>query len=145
MADSSGTHLWLVLMKAHRSMARHAQRSIAAHDIGLSDFGILEALLHKGPMLVNEIGRRIQLTSGSITSAVDRLEARGLIERSADAGDRRAKKVSLTRSGRALITRIFDKHKADLDTAGEGLTRAERETLIALLKKLGTTADASSV
>jgi hypothetical protein len=58
MADSSGTHLWLVLMKAHRSMARHAQRSIAAHDIGLSDFGILEALLHKGPMLVNEIGRR---------------------------------------------------------------------------------------
>jgi len=145
MADSSGTHLWLVLMKAHRSMARHAQRSIAAHDIGLSDFGILEALLHKGPMLVNEIGRRIQLTSGSITTAVDRLEARGLIERSADAGDRRAKKVSLTRSGHALIRRIFDKHKADLDAAADGLTRAERETLVALLKKLGTTADASSV
>jgi hypothetical protein len=44
-------------MKAHRSMARHAQRSIGAHDIGFSDFTILEALLHKGPMLVNEIGR----------------------------------------------------------------------------------------
>jgi hypothetical protein len=58
MADSSGTHLWLVLMRAHRSMARHAQRSIAAHDIGFSDSTILEALLHKGPMLVNEIGRR---------------------------------------------------------------------------------------
>jgi len=145
MADSSGTHLWLVLMKAYRSMAGHAQRSIAAHDIGLSDFAILEALLHKGPMLVNEIGRRIQLTSGSITTAIDRLEARGLVERSADAGDRRVKKVALTRSGRALITRIFDKHKADLDDAADGLTRAERETLIALLKKLGMTADASSV
>ncbi len=145
MADSSGTHLWLVLMKAHRSMARHAQRSIAADDIGLSDFGILEALLNKGPMLVNEIGRRIQLTSGSITTAIDRLEARGLVERSADAGDRRVKQVALTRSGRALITRIFDKHRADLDAAADGLTRAERETLIALLKKLGMTADASSV
>ena len=100
---------------------------------------------HKGPMLVNEIGRRIQLTSGSITTAIDRLEARGLVERSADAGDRRVKKVALTRSGRALITRIFDKHKADLDDAADGLTRAERETLIALLKKLGMTADASSV
>ena len=144
MADSSGTHLWLVLMKAHRSVARHAQRSIAAHDIGLSDFGILEALLHKGPMLVNEIGRRIQLTSGSITTAVDRLEARGLVERSADPGDRRVKKVALTRSGRALITRIFDKHKADLAAAADGLTRAERETLIALLKKLGMTAEASA-
>ncbi len=144
MADSSGTHLWLVLMKAHRSMARRAQRSIAAHAIGVSDFGILEALLHKGSMLVNEIGRRIELTSGSITSAIDRLEGRGLVERSAAAAGRRAKAVSLTRSGRALIRRIFDRHKADLDAAAEGLTRGERETLIALLKKLGRTADVSA-
>ena len=142
MADSSGTHLWLVLMKAHRTLARHAQRSIAAHGIGFSDFTILEALLHKGAMLVNEIGRRIELTSGSITTAVDRLEEQGLVERSADADDRRAKRVSLTRAGRALITRIFDGHKAHLDTAAGGLTRAERETLIALLKKLGATAQA---
>jgi MarR family transcriptional regulator, 2-MHQ and catechol-resistance regulon repressor len=140
MADSSGTHLWLVLMKAHRTMARHAQRSIAAHDIGFSDFTILEALLHKGPMLVNEIGRLIQLTSGSITTAVDRLEERGLVERSADADDRRAKNVSLTRGGRALITRVFDAHKAALDAAAAGLTRGEREMLITLLKKLGMTA-----
>jgi MarR family transcriptional regulator, 2-MHQ and catechol-resistance regulon repressor len=69
MGDSSGTHLYLVLMKAYRTMARHAHRSIAAHDLGFSDFTILEALLHKGPMLVNEIGRRIELTSGSITTA----------------------------------------------------------------------------
>src|SRR2546428_6295154 len=142
MADSSGTHLWLVLMKAYRSMARHAQRSIAAHDIGLSDFAILEALLHKGPMLVNEIGRRIDLTSGSLTTADDRLETRGPVERSADANDRRAKQVSLTRAGRALITRIFDRHKTVVDAAADGLTRAERETLIALLKKLGLGAQA---
>src|SRR5437868_13329656 len=107
MADSSGTHLWLVLMKAYRSMARHAQRSIAAHDLGFSDFTILEALLHKGPMLVNEIGRRIELTSGSITTAVDRLEARGLAQRSADADDRRARQLSLSRGRRALIPRMF--------------------------------------
>src|SRR5207253_9550195 len=105
---------------------------------------ILAALLDKGPMLVNGIGRRSQLTSGSITTAIDRLDARGLVERSADAGDRRVKKVALTRSGRALITRIFDKHKADLDDAADGLTRAERETLLALLKKLGMTAHAAS-
>src|SRR5438552_18090436 len=108
-------------MKAHRTMARHAHRSIAAHDLGFSDFTILEVLLHKGPMLVNEIGRRIHLTSGSITTAIDRLEQRELVERAADAADRRAKQVSLTRSGRALITRIFEKHKAALDAAAEGL------------------------
>jgi MarR family 2-MHQ and catechol resistance regulon transcriptional repressor len=96
-------------------------------------------------MLINEIGRRIELTSGSITTAIDRLEARGLVERAADAEDRRAKQVALTRSGRALITRIFEQHKADLDAVAAGLTRADRETLIALLKKLGMTTDASSV
>jgi MarR family transcriptional regulator, 2-MHQ and catechol-resistance regulon repressor len=142
MVGSSGTHLYLVLMKAHRTMARHAHRSIAAHDLGFSDFTILEALLHKGPMLVNEIGRRIELTSGSITTAVDRLEARGLVGRSADADDRRARQVSLTRSGRALITRIFARHSSVLDAAADGLSRTERETLIALLKKLGLSAQA---
>jgi MarR family 2-MHQ and catechol resistance regulon transcriptional repressor len=142
MSDSSGTHLWLVLMKAHRSLARHAQRSIAGHEIGFSDFTILEALLHKGSMQVNEIGRRINLTSGSITTAIDRLEERGLVERSADAADRRAKRVSLTRAGRALITKMFEHHRENLDAAADGLTRTERATLIALLKKVGLTAQA---
>src|SRR5947208_7519360 len=105
MADSSGTHLYLVLMKAHRTMARHAHRSIAAHDLGFSDFTILEALLHKGPMLVNEIGRRIELTSGSITTAVDRLEARGLVERSADTDDRSEEHTSELQSPDHLVCR----------------------------------------
>ena len=145
MAAGSRTHLWLVLMKAYRSLMRHAQRSSAAHGMGLSDFCILEALLHQPRMLINEIGRRIELTSGSVTSAIDRLEARGLVARSSHAADRRAKKVTLTRSGRALITRIFDQHQADLDDVIDGLTRADRRKLVALLEKLGRTADVSFV
>lgn len=141
-ADSSGTHLWLVLMKAHRSLARHAQRSMAAHDLVLSEFAILEALLHKGPQLVSELGRRISLTSGAITTAIDRLEARALVVRGADRADRRARVVSLTPGGRALITKVFAQHKAAMDAAGAGLTRAEREVVIGLLKKLGMAAEA---
>ncbi|MFL5306426.1 MAG: MarR family winged helix-turn-helix transcriptional regulator [Polyangia bacterium] len=141
MANSSGAHLWLVLMKAHRTLARHAQLSIAAHEIGLSDFAILEALLHKGPLLVSELGRIAQLTSGAITTAVDRLASQQLVERSSDASDRRARVVTLTREGRALITKIFDQHSARLDAASDGLTAAERQTLINLLKKLGKTAE----
>ncbi|RYE90513.1 MAG: MarR family transcriptional regulator, partial [Myxococcales bacterium] len=83
-------------MKAHRAMERHARRSIEAASVGLSDFATLELLLHKGPQPVNEIGRRIHLTSGSITSAVDRLEKRGLVARGADPDDRRARIVRLT-------------------------------------------------
>src|SRR5437868_7206555 len=82
-ADVSGTHLWLVMMKAFRTLERLATRSIESAEVGLSDFAVLEILLHKGPQPVNEIGRRIELTGGAITTAVDRLESRRLVTREA--------------------------------------------------------------
>jgi MarR family 2-MHQ and catechol resistance regulon transcriptional repressor len=139
--DPSGTHVWLVLMKSYRSLARHARRSVESVPMGLSEFATLELLLHKGPQPVNEIGRTIELTSGSITSAVDRLEERGLVERGADPGDRRARIVRLTSKGKAVITDVFQSHKAAMDHAAAGLSKTERTALIELLKKLGTSAD----
>jgi MarR family 2-MHQ and catechol resistance regulon transcriptional repressor len=129
-------------MKAYRSVGRHAALSLEAAGIGLSEFTILEALLNKGPLLVNDIGRRISLTSGSITTAIDRLEKRGLVKRGTDERDRRARLVSLTPAGRSLITRTFAGHKKIMDNAADTLTKAERKTLISLLKKLGLGADA---
>ena len=139
--DSSGVHVWLVLMKAHWSMVRHAERSIASLDMCISDFAVLEVLLHKGPQSVGEIGRRVDLTSGSITTAIDRLEQRGLVARAAHASDRRARVVHLTPDGKARITKVFATHKGAMDRAANGLSKSERAKLIDLLKKLGTTAD----
>ena len=139
--DSSGVHLWLLLMKAHRSMVRHAERSIVSLDMCISDFGVLEVLLHKGPQSVSEIGRRVNLTSGSITTAIDRLEQRGLVARAADASDRRARVVHLTRDGKSRITQEFARHEDAMDRAAQGLSKAERGTLIELARKLGTTAE----
>src|SRR5438034_4847118 len=104
--DTSGTHLWLVMLKAHRTLQRLATRSIESVEGGLSDFAVLEMLLHKGPQPVNEIGRRIELTSGAITTAVDRLESRGLVTREAHATDRRARIVRLTPAGKQQAARI---------------------------------------
>jgi MarR family 2-MHQ and catechol resistance regulon transcriptional repressor len=139
--DSSGVRVWLVLMKAHRSMVRHAAGSIVSLDMCISDFAVLEVLLHKGPQSVGEIGRRVDLTSGSITTAIDRLEQRGLVARAAHASDRRARVVDLTPDGKARITDVFATHQAAMDRAAHGLSKAERGTLIELLKKLGTTAE----
>jgi len=140
-ADVSGTHVWLVMMKAHRSLQRVAIRSIESVEGGLSDFAVMEMLLHKGPQPVNEIGRRIELTSGAITTAVDRLETRGLVTREAHPIDRRARIVRLTRAGKEQAAKIFSVHKAAMDRAASGLSKTERATIIALLKKLGATAD----
>jgi MarR family 2-MHQ and catechol resistance regulon transcriptional repressor len=96
-----------------------------------SDFAVLEALLHKGPLPVNEIGKKVLLTSGSITVAVDRLEKKGLVERRAHGTDRRARIVHLTKEGRKQITRVYGEHAADMENLHpSSLTKAERKTLI---------------
>ena len=140
-ADVSGTHLWLVMMKAHRALERVAIRSIESRGVGISDFGVLELLLHKGPQPVNEIGRRIGLTSGAITTAVDRLEARELVAREAHPTDRRARIVRLTPEGEEQAAKLFGGHKRAMDFAASRLSDAERAHLIELLKKLGVSAE----
>ena len=138
LSGGSGVHVFLVLWKATRAVQAYAEKSITDLEIGGSDFGVLEALLHKGPLPVNEIGRKVLLTSGSITVAVDRLETKGLAERRAHGTDRRAKIVHLTKEGRKVITRVYANHAADMERlASASLTRAERKTLIRLLKKIG--------
>src|SRR5213080_5575180 len=138
LSGGSGVHVFLVLWKAARAVESYAEKSITDLEMCGSDFAVLEALLHKGPLPVNEIGKKILLTSGSITVAVDRLEQKGLVERRAHGTDRRARIVHLTKSGRKLIARAYADHAADMERlASASLTRAERETLIRLLKKIG--------
>ena len=133
----SATHLWLILWKAYESVSEHASRHIRGLGIGESDFAVLEALLHKGPLPVNTIGGLVHLTSGSITAAVDRMEAKGLVERQNDPSDRRARIVHLTDAGRKLISCAFADHEAAMEKACAGLTPQERTQAAALLKKLG--------
>jgi MarR family transcriptional regulator, 2-MHQ and catechol-resistance regulon repressor len=138
LSGGSGVHLWLVLWKASRAAQAYAEKSITGLEMCGSDFAVLEALLHKGPLPVNEIGKKILLTSGSITVAVDRLEQKELVERRAHGTDRRARVVHLTREGSKLIKRAYGQHATDLERlASASLTANERATLIRLLKKIG--------
>jgi MarR family 2-MHQ and catechol resistance regulon transcriptional repressor len=135
--DASGVHVWLVLWKATHSLEAHARRSIEALDLCMSDFAVLEVLLHKGPLPVNVIGRKVLLTSGSITTAVDRLEKQQLVERRDHPEDRRARVVHLTAGGKKLIQKAFANHELDMEQAASALGIPERKTLLRLLKRLG--------
>jgi MarR family 2-MHQ and catechol resistance regulon transcriptional repressor len=138
LTGGSGVHVFLVLWKAARAVQAYAEKSVSELEMCGSDFAVLEALLHKGPLPVNEIGKKVLLTSGSITVAVDRLETRGLVERRAHGTDRRTRIVHLTKAGRKLITRVYADHAADMERlASASLTRDERKTLIRLLKEIG--------
>jgi MarR family 2-MHQ and catechol resistance regulon transcriptional repressor len=135
--DTSGLHVWLVLWKAYESVRAHADRQIRASGIGYSDFAVLEVLLHKGPTPVNTIGQKVHLTSGSITAAVDRLVAKGLVTRCNQPEDRRTRMVHLTDAGRRLVEGAFREHQAAMERVTGGLNKAERAQAIELLKKLG--------
>jgi MarR family 2-MHQ and catechol resistance regulon transcriptional repressor len=138
LTGGTGVHVFLVLWKAARAVEAYAEKSITDLEMCGSDFAVLEALLHKGPLPVNEIGKKILLTSGSITVAIDRLEKKGLVERRAHGTDRRARIVHLTTEGKKLSTRIYGDHARDMERlAAESLTKADRKTLIRLLKKIG--------
>src|SRR5271165_4699658 len=139
--DISGAHLWLILMKAYRALSQVDARSIAAFGLGISDFAVLEVLLHKGPLPVNTIGRQVMLTSGSISTAIDRLEEKRFVLRQACPDDRRVTYVTLTTAGRTLIRRIFKVHANRLEVLFEPLSSAERSTLATLLKQLGKHAE----
>src|SRR6201991_4984789 len=115
LTGGSGVHVFLVLWKAARAVEAYAGKSVSGLEMCGSDFAVLEALLHKGPLPVNEIGKKVLLTSGSITTAVDRLEQKGLVERRAHDTDRRARIVHLTKEGRTLITRTYARHAEDME------------------------------
>jgi MarR family transcriptional regulator, 2-MHQ and catechol-resistance regulon repressor len=135
--DASATRVWLILWKAARAIERNALNSVSAMGLGLSDFAVLEVLLHKGPLPVNAIGKKILLTSGSTTTAIDRLESRGLVRRSQHPDDLRTRIVHLTKSGKRLIDNAFRRHALDLEETVAVLSAGERIELVRLLKKAG--------
>ena len=135
-------HAWLVMMKAMRALTRYAAAGIEETGLGLSDFGVLEILLHKGPLPVNTIGPIVNLTPGSISIAVDRLVAKGLVSRVESVEDRRVRIVALTPRGKDLIVRAFRKHAGQMKRVFAELSPEELRALEVALKKVGKRADA---
>ncbi len=135
-------HVWLVMMKAMRSLTRYASAGIEETGLGLSDFGVLEVLLHKGPLPVNTIGPIVDLTPGSISIAVDRLVAKGLVSRVESAEDRRVRIVALTPHGKDLIVSAFRKHSRQMKRVFSELSHEELRGLEVALKKVGKQAAA---
>jgi MarR family 2-MHQ and catechol resistance regulon transcriptional repressor len=136
-ATQRALKLWVVLARATSTVERQARDEVARHDLTLAEFGVLEALYHKGPMLAGEVQRRILVSSGGITWLVDRLVARGLVERRPCPEDRRANYVALTPAGTDFIRRVFPEHAAMITDVMEVLSAREQETMTRLLRKLG--------
>lgn len=131
-------------LDAYIKLSRAAEtvsHTINAHlqECGLttSQFGVLEALYHVGPLPVGKVGEKILKTSGNMTMVVDNLEKRGLVARARRGDDRRSIELHLTETGRSLVADILPGHVRGVVRAFDGLTPVEQETLAELCRKLG--------
>jgi MarR family transcriptional regulator, 2-MHQ and catechol-resistance regulon repressor len=129
--------LFVVLSRASHAVAMRAQRDVEARGLSLTDFAVMEALYNRGPLPLGEIGHRVLRQSGSITYAVDKLEARGWVRRQPSNEDQRVTFAELTCEGRALMDQVFPGHAEMIREMMAVLTTEEQEITIALLKRLG--------
>lgn len=144
--NTQGDHLFLVHYKASKAIEVYDNRSVKQLGFGsLSDFALLEYLKTKGPQPVNAIGRSMMLTSGSMTTAIDRAEKKGDVTRSRDPDDQRIVIVSLTETGRNRIQDAYEIHATDLDRLFSIFTHDEKLEFIRLMKKIGKSAEAMNL
>jgi MarR family transcriptional regulator, 2-MHQ and catechol-resistance regulon repressor len=128
--------LWIAIAHCYRAMSSLIERSFQGSGLSLTDFMLLEGLLHKGSMTITEVQASALLATGSMTAAVDRLESKGLIVRTLSKSDRRARVLQLTGEGKAVITLAYEEHSRDLKRWMSALLADERASTFANLRKL---------
>ena len=128
---------YVKLMRAAESVTIRTYRHLADVGLTISQFGVLEAIYHLGPLSQRDIGKKILRSSGNITMVVDNLEKRGLVKRERCQEDRRFLTAHLTKDGHKLISEIFPQHAAVIVEEMNALTESEQEELGGLCRKLG--------
>jgi MarR family transcriptional regulator, 2-MHQ and catechol-resistance regulon repressor len=131
---------YVKLLRAGRAVLARVEPRLAQAGLTPTQLGVLEAILHKGPLTQRDLGRKVLTSAGNMTDVVDKLEARGLVRRTRSPRDRRIAVVALTQTGEALIQGLFPRHARDIAAAMSGLSGTELRTLGALLRKLGRAA-----
>ncbi len=130
---------YVKLLRATDTVDAVVMSQLDAARLTPSQFAVLEALHHVGPLCLTELARKLLKTSGNLTMVVGNLEKRRLVTRVRQAADRRFYLVTITDKGRKLIREVFPQHLKSIVQAMTALSSEEQESLAALCRKLGTT------
>lgn len=128
---------YIKLTRAVNSLEARIARHGQIEDLTPSQFGVLETLMHLGPMCPGELSTKLLKSSGNMTLVLDNLEKRGLIRRVRESEDRRQIRIHLTSEGEALIRRIFPGQAQAITQEMSALTAEEQQQLGRLCRKLG--------
>src|SRR5690349_16094026 len=133
---------YVKLLRAGRAVLARVEPRLTAAGLTPTQFGVLEAILHKGPLSQRDLSRKVLTSPGNMTDLVDKLEALGLLHRVRQKTDRRAVQVELTPAGRKLIEPLFARHALDIAGVMAALNADELRQLARLLRRLGLGAEA---
>ncbi|MCM0021674.1 MAG: MarR family transcriptional regulator [Tagaea sp.] len=125
-----------LLRRAHQRHTSLFEKGLGDLDVTPTQFAALVKIGDRGEVSQNLLGRLTAMDPATIQGVIQRLMARGLIERRPDPSDRRATLLRLTESGAALAREAVSRAKTVTEATLDPLPLAERETLLALLKKL---------
>ena len=129
-------NLYVKLMRATNRLNSRIHRHLHDDNLTVSQFAVLEALYHLGPLSQGELVEKILKSNANLTTVVDSLENKALVRRERSATDRRRVTVHLTSSGEAIIARVFPRHGKIVAEALSSLTKEEQEQLAEILKQL---------
>ena len=132
---------YVKLLRASKAVLGRIEKRLAQDGLTATQIGVLEGILHLGPLTQRDLGRKVLTSAGNMTDVIDKLAARGLVTRTRAPRDRRSVIVDLTPAGRALIEGVFPQHANDIAASMAGLNSAELATLETLLRKLGLGAE----
>jgi MarR family 2-MHQ and catechol resistance regulon transcriptional repressor len=133
--------VYIKLSRATESVEARVNCHLKAYGLTFSQFGVLEALYHLGPLHPHELASKILKSSGNLTLVIDNLVKRGLVERERDETDRRYITINLSEAGQQLISDVFPHHVGHVMEAIGVLTPEEQHRLAALCRKLGLAQD----
>jgi len=128
---------YVKLMRAANSARNFAARSLGRTGVTLTQFAVLEALYHLGPMSLSDIAQKVLTTGGNLTMVVRNLEKQGLARRQQCPEDRRISIVVLTAKGKSLIRAVFPRHAAAIAEFLSALSPKQQAHLGELCRKLG--------
>ena len=131
---------FITLVRAAEAVTVALHRDLAVKRLTSSQFGVLEALFHLGPLCQGELAVKLLRSGASVTSVVEGLEKRGLVVRQRTEEDKRFVRVALTGKGRKLIEEIFPAHARTAARLFSVLTGDEQDDLRRLCRTLGTAA-----
>jgi MarR family 2-MHQ and catechol resistance regulon transcriptional repressor len=128
---------YVKLLRASETVHSEAARTLAWEGLSTSQFAVLEALHHVGPLCLSDLAHKILKTSGNLTMVVGNLEKSGLVTRQQSAEDRRFVSVAITEKGRKLMGRVFPVHLERIVALMNRLSPAQQDELGRLCRKLG--------